>query len=415
MRNDPTRSASVWLHFFSLTFCLLIMLLFFSPKVFPRHTKPRQISESTLTVHEWGTFTSIAGPDGQAMDWLPLTGSTDLPSFVEHLGEVNFKGGLRGVTRMETPVLYFYSPLETSVSVHVSFSKGLITEWYPRASVSSVDSDKVMSLYDARLKGGITWKSVHIQPNTPADFPSDSSQNHYYAARQTSAAPLTVDTTGGPQLERFLFYRGVSSLAPPLTATVSADSTVLLQNHFPEAIPGAILFERRGSQLGYRVLGPLSDQASLILPSTFDGSLDALFIELEGMLVSQGLYPDEAHAMLETWKNSWFEEGSRIIYLVPQPFVDSVLPLRISPAPTSTVRVFVGRLELATPATQQAVETAFATNDRVTLANYYRFLESILRTMLQTSTDPVRTGRLRSYLQSVYEDTYAQSFHRIRE
>src|SRR5438034_1375468 len=38
-----------------------------------------------LTAHEWGTFTSIAGRDGQAIDWLPLSGSTDLPGFVEHL------------------------------------------------------------------------------------------------------------------------------------------------------------------------------------------------------------------------------------------------------------------------------------------------------------------------------------------
>ena len=37
-----------------------------------------------LTVHEWGTFTSIAGTEGQAVEWSPLTGSTDLPGFVEH-------------------------------------------------------------------------------------------------------------------------------------------------------------------------------------------------------------------------------------------------------------------------------------------------------------------------------------------
>src|SRR5262245_54384384 len=36
-----------------------------------------------LTVHEWGTFTTVAGPDGQAMQWLPLGGPTDLPCFVE--------------------------------------------------------------------------------------------------------------------------------------------------------------------------------------------------------------------------------------------------------------------------------------------------------------------------------------------
>lgn len=409
MKNNAARSASVWFRFFWLACCVFAGLLLFSPGVFADHAKAKQVPESPLIAHEWGTFTSIAGPDGKAMEWLPLTGSTDLPSFVEHLGDVHFKGGLRGVTRMETPVLYFYSPRETSASVHVSFSNGLLTEWYPHASVSSVDEDKIMSLYDPRVKGGITWKSVRIQPGVAADFPSDSSQNHYYAARQTSAAPLTVDTTAGPQRERFLFYRGASAVAPPLTATISPNGTVSLQNDFSQAIPSAILFERRGAGIGYRIIGPLTDQASLTLPATLDGSPDALFSDLAGMLVSQGLYPDEAHAMLETWRNSWFEEGSRIIYIVPQPFVESILPLRISPAPASTVRVFVGRLELVTPATQQAVEAAFASGDRAALARYARFLEPILRTMLsESSQDPVRMERLESYLQTVYEDLYAR-------
>ena len=44
-----------------------------------------------LTVHEWGTFTSIAGRDGLAMKWSTLRGSADLPSFVEHLNGAQFK------------------------------------------------------------------------------------------------------------------------------------------------------------------------------------------------------------------------------------------------------------------------------------------------------------------------------------
>src|ERR1700751_3088678 len=91
-----------------------------------------------LTVHEWGTFTAVAGADGRAVEWLPLglprfPASTDLPKFVEHISDANFKLGLRGTIRMETPVLYFYSPREVTVSAKVSFSKGLITEWYPHA------------------------------------------------------------------------------------------------------------------------------------------------------------------------------------------------------------------------------------------------------------------------------------------
>jgi hypothetical protein len=54
-----------------------------------------QQAASDVTVHEWGTFTSIAGKDGAAAEWSPLTGSTDLPQFVEHFREPNFKLGLR--------------------------------------------------------------------------------------------------------------------------------------------------------------------------------------------------------------------------------------------------------------------------------------------------------------------------------
>ena len=89
---------------------------------------------SGLTAHEWGTFTSIAGRDGSAVEWLPLTGSTDLPGFVEHFRYNGFKLGLRGTVRMETPVLYFYDSRQETVSVKVSFAKGLITEWYPHAA-----------------------------------------------------------------------------------------------------------------------------------------------------------------------------------------------------------------------------------------------------------------------------------------
>src|SRR6478672_420229 len=38
--------------------------------------------KDSLIVHEWGTFTSIAGKDGVALEWRPLNGSTDLPKFV---------------------------------------------------------------------------------------------------------------------------------------------------------------------------------------------------------------------------------------------------------------------------------------------------------------------------------------------
>ena len=206
---------------------------------FPRtHFAKQNSSPSELSVHEWGTFTSISGKDGHAIEWLPLTGSTDLPSFVEHLREPNFKGGLRGTIRMETPVIYFYSPRETTASVRVSFAKGLITEWYPHsASAAALDPRKDFSLYLMQGQGSIAWNSVHIEPDGSTDFPRDATDNHYYAARETSSAPVRVTTPSGDQHERFLFYRGVSAFTPPISAAVSDDGAVLVQNQIQEEVP----------------------------------------------------------------------------------------------------------------------------------------------------------------------------------
>ena len=110
-------------------------------------------SPRELIVHEWGTFTTVAGTDGAASDWLPLGGPTDLPCFVEHFQNrptikiaPEYAGGpvidyerartsLLGRVRMETPVLYFYGGQDTTVNVKVRFPHGLMTEWYPHANV----------------------------------------------------------------------------------------------------------------------------------------------------------------------------------------------------------------------------------------------------------------------------------------
>jgi len=114
-----------------------------------------------------------------------------------------------------------------------------------------------------------------------------------------------------------------------------------------------------------------------------NGSLDSLYGDLEEILVGQSLYRDEAHAMVETWKDSWFEERNRLIYILPRGFIDNVLPLTIDPEPGQIVRVFVGRLEIVTPATAMAVTAAVARNDEATLHKYGRFLEPILQTIRQ--------------------------------
>jgi hypothetical protein len=347
-----------------------------------------QQSVPDLTVHEWGTFTAIAGKNGRAVAWSPLGGLTDLPGFVEHFSLTNFKLGLRGTIRMETPVLYFYSPRDLTVSAKVAFSKGLITEWYPHAAqVEPAGIAPNANLSQLKTNGSIAWNDITVSPNLNGEFPRERMANRYYAARDTSSAPLRVRTTAGEQQEKFLFYRGVSASPLPLSAKLDPDGKLLVKSLTPNEIPSVILFERRGKQIGYRLAGPVNDETALD-PPVLDGNLDDLCDNLEGILVEQGLYRDEAHAMVETWRDSWFEEGSRLIYIVPREFVDNILPLTVSPAPGQTVRVFVGRFEIVTPATANAVNTANTCNDEVTRNKYGRFLEPILEIIKQDHSQP---------------------------
>ncbi|MGA2946089.1 MAG: hypothetical protein WBQ74_19105 [Candidatus Sulfotelmatobacter sp.] len=70
-----------------------------------------------------------------------------------------------------------------------------------------------------------------------------------------------------------------------------------------------ILFERRGEKLGYRLGGSLQSEMSLD-PPELTATFDSMSRDLENILTGQGLYPDEAHAVLETWRQSWFEEAA---------------------------------------------------------------------------------------------------------
>ncbi|MFZ0421130.1 MAG: hypothetical protein WAM04_23725 [Candidatus Sulfotelmatobacter sp.] len=372
-----------------------------------------QLSGSDLVAHEWGTFTSIAGRNGQALKWSTLKGSADLPPFVEHIGAAQFKVGLMGTVRMETPVLYFYSPRETTVSVKVGFSKGIITEWYPHASEVEPSAKEILNrdaLFRGKGTGRIAWDSVTVSPNIAASFPrghqpGDPEDNQYYTARETGAAPLVVKTAAGDQQEKFLFYRGVSTVSVPISATVTSDGQVRLTNLAQDEIPSVILFERRGDKLGYRLGGAVPSEISLDLPE-LTATFESLSRDLQDVLTSQGLYPDEAHAMIETWRQSWFEEGSRLFYIVPNSFLNTILPLTINPAPSQTVRVFVGRIELITPATTQAVEKILAGHDLPGLEKYNRFLEPILAQM--RASNPNRAAQFDRNLDLTYRSTMVQ-------
>jgi hypothetical protein len=366
-----------------------------------------------VVAHEWGTFTTVAGEDGQAINWLPLGGPSDLPCFVEHFKKPTFKfignteqegpidydtarSALVGTVRMETPVLYFYSPEEATVAVGVRFPRGLMTEWYPKAVVNQ---PMVLStvLDNPNIVGGIYWPSVQILPDRVGEYPQGTGQSHYYAARATDAAPLSV----GGQVEKFLFYRGVASFPSLLSAALNSDGSVRITNLGPRPISNVILFENRTGVVSYRLAGPLEGSTTLAKP-TASTSLDDLRADLVKMLLKTGLYEKEARAMVETWRDSWFEEGTRVFYIVPPASVDEILPLAIAPSPAAIARAFVGRMEVITPDDLVRVQTALAHGDDAALERQGRFLGPIADRLVARTSAVSERNKIRAVTNTVF-------------
>jgi hypothetical protein len=349
-------------------------------------------SKPELIVHEWGTFTSVASQDGGALVWRPLTVESDLPSFVYSVDKGGTwrglrypsKSGLAVRVRMETPVVYFYSKEETNVAVKVGFPGGKITEWYPTAQ-----------LHD----GTIDWGQVRVMPGAQVYLANDFRENHYYPARQTDAAALQVGRGQSTEQEKFLFYRGVGDFNLPLSVRLREDQ-VTIKNAGNEAVRKAVLFENRDAKIGYQVVDlPLDSSTEIKLNRPeLRGNLTELRRDLRAMLVSEGLYEKEADAMLDTWRNSWFEEGLRLFYIMPRKSTDAIIPIDIAPEPDGLVRVLVGRTELLTPEMEKNVVAKLKTLDDPSqnvrqaalkeINRYGRFTESILTQILSHTKDP---------------------------
>jgi len=326
--------------------------------------------------HEWGTFTSVQGAEGIQMDWNPFV-QWDLPTFVhdqnqnvqakvnQQLAGLLLKSKAMSKQRMETPVIYFYSDQELTVDVKVRFPQGLMTEWYPAATAFAPDPTATSEQRAANKESFLAWNQMRIlapDADQALQPPSDQSDNHYYAARETSANLLEVAGPANaphPQHEKFLFYRGVGDFTAPLTASIQGDEqSVRMDNRAKDALTGLAVLRIRGETAQLLTTDHLEagQNATLKLDSPILPKQDLRPLVrdyLKHHLVAAGLYPREAEAMVKTWDDSWFgEEGLRVLYLLPQSWTDEALPITLDPQPKSLVRVMVGRAELITPSTE---------------------------------------------------------------
>ena len=345
-----------------------------------------------LVVHEWGTFTVLQDYAGNPVDGVNIN-EESLPDFVHKLASdlapdshelapligVGYFGqqararrskGIRRYyhaarMRMETPIVYLYPPKDQPaqpIDVHVDFKGGWITEWYPNAKVDAPGytdfNAKLMNNLKPSTTGSIAWQGLKGGADSKipkTDFPV------WLAPRQTAAS--TIRTPGG-ETEKYLFYRGVANLEAPLkvirndgvlTIKTNPDSTCPIKNF--GGLKLWLVDVGQHGKLQYRTVSLVQTQPE---PGEVIASTAASFEEAPGeglpvlrkdmlaALVADGLFHDEAEAMLNTWEASYFRtSGLRLFFSLPQSWTDRVLPLQVSGYDDpKVVRAMIGRIEL---------------------------------------------------------------------
>src|SRR5439155_718255 len=157
----------------------------------------------------------------------------------------------------------------------------------------------------------------------------------------------------------------------PIAVARNADTDELvLRSHLPRELAGRESLEVNSAWLvdvdaygavAFRVLPALrlggtgTDKVLLRVSGDFapreynEANREQLSSSLYRALVAEGLFDDEAQALLDTWELSYFKSvGMRIFFLVPRAWTDLYLPLSVS-KPAQITRVMVGRIELVTP------------------------------------------------------------------
>lgn len=370
---------------------------------------PQEEKSSPFVVHEWGTFTTFSGSNGVHMDFRPLL-DQELPWFVmdraSQSGQIWLgKGRIRTRVRMETPVTYFYTDVERTVSAKVRFPKGLLTEFYPPVREMAPAYDHVAATQgegEPVGNGLLDWGSIQLIPASslrPAVKDAETANwfqevftskilteakgNHYAHARETDSAyvysrrlpagnpqwvkaALKLPSSPGPDnsppehhLEKFLFYRGVGQFDVPVQVTTDETNRVIVTNKGSQHVSGMILLTVKNASLRMaQVPDCAAGESQTVTLPTEPIAMEALRAAMIERLIAAGLFEKEAIAMVNTWQSSWFtEQGTRLFYLVPQQTTDELLPLEITPAPDKTVRVMVGRVEIMSATQEQQLMT----------------------------------------------------------
>ncbi|MFN0205696.1 MAG: hypothetical protein ACKVS6_05225 [Planctomycetota bacterium] len=356
---------------------------------------PARPKPQNYTVHEWGTFTTLAGSDGVQL--VGLTHDEEaLPKFVYHYEK--HEKGFEGVNvKMETPVIYFYSKEERYVSVTVDFPKGVLTQWFPQVR----HLQPAAGITNPELKNGKLRWGVNILPagTGEKDAPPVDANDSWRFARETDANYIRMCSTSWEdaaknshdESERFLFYRGLGKFDLPIVAKFLDNGELNIKNSGNDELRDLVLLRVENGKIYFKDGGNLRANSAMqtkidFAETTVDKAMAFVAKKLEG----SGLYAKESLAMVNTWRKSYFETpGVRVLYVVPRKLTDQILPLTIDPMPSDLVRVLVGRYDVLTPEAEKNAEATIKKTNKPSeaMSALGRFAEPITRRVRETTKD----------------------------
>ena len=328
-----------------------------------------------LVVHEWGTFTSFQDGGGTTIGGINVD-DEPVPAFVHRIEQLTVTatnalpvGVSKGAPschpdvtlRLETPVLYFYPQpgfdTKTPIDVKAEFPGGWLTEFYPNAKSTVPGFPKALEPTD---RGTLQWRRLRLISHPSAALP-ETSEHVWLAPRKVKSTVIATDD----EREKYLFYRGVGNRESPIVVRSTGDLLTVTRREGEKALTKLPLMwlvqVKPDGRVWYRVVSGQGNRATVSSVDRGDeaGDLDGLRKRLAAALIAHGLFADEAHAMLDTWKRSYFaSEGIRLLFLLPQPWTDANLPLTFS-NPVEKVRVMLGRIELVSTQQQAALEQLY--------------------------------------------------------
>lgn len=290
-----------------------------------------------LVVHEWGVAIRHPTAHGTLLG-SPAELTSGLPSFVIREKQVQ-KLQAQG---WDKPVLWFYGPEQTSITVSVTANLGFATAHFPPAQLLtrrfSHTDRKAMMVSLLTESAGYAWKGTLTRQPT-AKLPDVSDDHWWHSARDADSLYFNTKSAS----ERFLFYEATAFTDPTVSANFTGDGVTV--NNADEAPCGQVLLLiNSGGRHHVHVIPAIAakDVEKIAKDALLQSpcSADALIAACAAQWTHFGMTEAEGKTIASIWRDDLLKpDRCLLIARMPPKKYEQMFPLTIDPPPAQLVRI----------------------------------------------------------------------------